>query len=72
MTSKERWLAALKRQKPDRIPMDYWATAEATEKLMKYLGVNIESALFKKLHIDHPVTVGAKYIGPSIPKFPDR
>ncbi len=35
MTSKERWLAVLNRQKPDRIPMDYWATAETTEKLMQ-------------------------------------
>ena len=32
MTSRERWLAVLKHEKPDRIPMDYWATGEATEK----------------------------------------
>ena len=38
MTPKERWLAVLNREKPDRIPMDYWATGEATEKVMKYLG----------------------------------
>ena len=64
MTGKERWLAVLKRQKPDRIPMDYWATAEATAKLMKYLDVNSEESLFKRLHIDNPVTVGPKYGGP--------
>ncbi len=64
MAPKERWLAVLKRQKPDRIPMDYWATPEATEKLMKYLGVATETGLFKKLHIDRPVFVGPKYIGP--------
>lgn len=46
MTGKERWLAVLKRKKPDRIPMDYWATPEATEKLMKYLGLDTETALF--------------------------
>ncbi len=38
MTGRERWLAVLNRQKPDRIPMDYWATPEVIEKLMKYLG----------------------------------
>jgi len=46
MTPKERWLAVLTRKKPDRIPMDYWSTAEATEKVMKYLGVNSQEALF--------------------------
>jgi len=71
MTPKERWLAVLKRQKPDRIPMDYWATAEATEKLMKYLGVDSQESLFKRLHIDHPVTVAPKYTGPAIPKDSD-
>ena len=24
MTPRERWLAVLRRQKPDRIPTDYW------------------------------------------------
>lgn len=24
MTPKERWLAVLRHEKPDRIPMDYW------------------------------------------------
>ena len=38
MTPKERWLAVLNGQKPDRVPMDYWATTEATEKLVKHLG----------------------------------
>jgi len=37
MTPRERWLAVLNRQKPDRVPMDYWATPEATGKLMRYL-----------------------------------
>ena len=60
MTPRERWLAVLNREKPDRIPMDYWATAEATQKLMKYLGCENEDALFEKLHIDHPFTVGPK------------
>ncbi|RKY73743.1 MAG: uroporphyrinogen-III decarboxylase-like protein [Candidatus Latescibacterota bacterium] len=71
MTPRERWLAVLKRQKPDRVPMDYWATREATEKLMKYLGCEDERALFERLHIDRVVTVGPKYVGPSLPKDTD-
>lgn len=63
MTPRERWLAVLKRQKPDRIPMDYWATAEATEKLLKHLGCDFDT-MIQKLHIDLPVRVGPQYAGP--------
>jgi uroporphyrinogen decarboxylase len=38
MTPRERWLAVLTRQKPDRVPMDYWATPEFTASLLRYLG----------------------------------
>jgi len=71
MTSKERWLAVLNRQKPDRIPMDYWATAEVTKKLMQYLGCENENALFKQLHIDNGFSVEPGYIGPPIPNGAD-
>ena len=29
MTPRERWLAVLNGEMPDRLPMDYWATGEA-------------------------------------------
>lgn len=66
MTSKERWLAVLRRETPDRIPMDYWATPEATQNVMKYLGCSTEEELFKRLHIDRPYTVEPAYIGPAL------
>ena len=71
MTPRERWLAVLKRQKPDRVPMDYWATQEATEKLMKYLGCEDEQVLVEHLHIDRVVSVGPKYVGPTLPEDTD-
>ena len=71
MTSRERWLAVLEREKPDRIPMDYWATGEATEKLAKHLGCQSEEELFRRLHIDHPVDAGPRYVGPSLPEGTD-
>ncbi len=71
MTSKERWLAVLKRQKPDRIPMDYWATPEVNEKLMKHLGLANMDEVFKKLHIDRPHGVGPEYTGPKPPQGTD-
>jgi len=68
MTPRERWLAVLNRQKPDRIPMDYWATPEATRKLMRYLKCESEEELFKRLHIDHVIDVHPEYVGPALPK----
>lgn len=66
MTPKERWLAVLRRETPDRLPMDYWATAEATQNLMAYLQVKTETEMYRALHIDRLVTVGPAYVGPPI------
>jgi len=67
MTPRERWLAVLNRQTPDRIPMDYCATSEATAKLLQYLGCDYDEML-SRLHIDSLVGVGGRYVGPSIPE----
>jgi len=66
MTPRERWLAVLRHEKPDRVPMDYWATGEATQKLMKYLGCSDVWEMYRRLHIDPVITVQPKYIGPPI------
>jgi len=71
MTQRERWLAVLNGEVPDRVPMDYRATKETDEKLMRHLGCATMSEVFKKLHIDEVVTVGPKYIGPPIPPDED-
>jgi uroporphyrinogen decarboxylase len=64
MSPRERWQAVLERQEPDRIPMDYWGTAEASEKLVKHLGcANLNQAL-AQLHVDPPLGVGPRYGGP--------
>lgn len=63
MSPRERWLAVLKRQTPDRVPMDYWATAEATAKLCQHLGCDANE-MCRRLHIDQPLTVSARYVGP--------
>ena len=66
MTPRERWLAVLNHQTPDRVPTDYWATAEATSKLMEYLGCATEDEMFRCLHIDRPVRVAPRYVGPPV------
>ncbi len=76
MTPRERWLAVLRREKPDRVPMDYWATGEATQKLLRYcgahLGVSERDEVFRRLHIDAPVTVGPRYVGPELGEGTDE
>ena len=71
MTPKERWLAVLAGEQPDRTPMDYWATAEATAKLMRHLGVAAEREMYEKLHIDQVINVGPAYAGPPLPADAD-
>ena len=61
MTPVERWLAVLRREKPDRVPMDYWATDEVTEKLKKHLGVETFEEMCDKLHIDYPINIGPEF-----------
>ena len=43
MTPRERWLAVFQRQKPDRVPMDYWSTPEFSAKLIQHMGLSRRS-----------------------------
>jgi uroporphyrinogen decarboxylase len=71
MTPRERWLAVLTRQMPDRVPMDYWGTPEMSEKLLRHMGcVDLDEAL-GRLHVDRPLSVGPLYVGPAIPEDED-
>jgi uroporphyrinogen decarboxylase len=56
-------MAVLTRQKPDRVPTDYWATGEFNEALCAHLGCSLGEA-FERLHIDKPAGVGDRYVGP--------
>ncbi len=67
MTSRERWLAVLQGTKPDRLPTDYWATPEASQKLMDYLGCESLEQIYERLYIDRPYAVGGRYVGPQVP-----
>ena len=71
MTQKERWLAVVNREQPDRIPMYYRATSEATEKLLKHMGCRSGDEMFERLHIDRMFGVGPRYVGPPPPAGED-
>jgi uroporphyrinogen decarboxylase len=65
MTPRERWLAVLSGTKPDRVPMDYWGTPEATARVMAHLACSSWPELVAKLHLDTPVGVEPAYTGPA-------
>jgi len=52
MTPRQRWLAILAGKTPDRIPTDYQATAEVTERLKTDLGCAADDDLWRRLHVD--------------------
>ena len=72
MTPKERWLAVLSGEPTDRVPTDYWATAEADQKLREYLGCETLDELCEILHIDQLVKVGGRYAGPELAEDEDE
>ncbi len=71
MTPKERWLAVLQRRRPDRVPMEHWATTEANERLVEHMGCRDIQEALETLHVDQAVTVSGKYVGPKIPQDED-
>ena len=59
MTPRERWMALLAGEKPDRVPTDYWATSEVTERLLRDLACADVDELYRRLHIDAVLDVSA-------------
>jgi len=68
MTARERWEAVLRRETPDRIPMDFWGTPEIIEKLTAFLQCNSWQEAAQQLHIDYVITPYPRYNGPSLPE----
>jgi uroporphyrinogen decarboxylase len=58
MTPRERVLAILNREQVDRIPVDFWCTAEVLNDLFDYFGVTEQLALFKAMQVDKIVAGG--------------
>jgi uroporphyrinogen decarboxylase len=71
MTPRERWEAVLRREKPDRVPLGWSATAEAAEKVMAHIGAPDIEALFDHFHIDRIHSASPRYVGPEIPEGRD-
>jgi uroporphyrinogen decarboxylase len=68
MTPRERWLALLEGKPVDRVPTDYQATPEVTERLLLEMECPDEEALWAKLHIDARRIVEPKWTPPEPPE----
>lgn len=66
MTPKERWLAVLNHELPDRIPMDFWGTPEVWDMLKQHFGVTENLEVMKRLRVDYLIPVAPRYVGPTL------
>ena len=65
MSHKERVLATLNNQQPDRVPFFYWSVPEFTEKMIKHFGFSDIDEMLKFLDVDFRC-VEPDYIGPEL------
>lgn len=66
MTPKERWLAVLNGEKPDRLPMDFWGTPEVWDRLRRHFGCAENLDVMARMHVDYLVPVAPRYSGPPL------
>lgn len=66
MTPRERWLAAIDHEPADRVPTDFWGTDEVQRSLMEHLRLGSMDQVYERLHIDKPISVGPRYVGPPL------
>ncbi|MBI9102697.1 MAG: hypothetical protein JEY99_09790 [Spirochaetales bacterium] len=63
MNSRDRILAVLNRETPDRTPVDIWLVPELVEKFKKKLGVENEMDIYRKLNVDKIAWLEIPYRG---------
>ncbi|MCD6335574.1 MAG: hypothetical protein J7M27_09620 [Candidatus Latescibacteria bacterium] len=71
MTSKQRVLTAIGHQEPDRVPVDYWAAPEITERLLHHFGLADKEALLRRLDVDLRTIPGPSYAGQELKTYQD-
>ncbi len=71
MDSRSRVVATLRHEEPDRIPIDYWANAEVTERLLRHYGAPDKEALLQTLGVDLRYVMGPSFVGLQMKKHDD-
>jgi uroporphyrinogen decarboxylase len=68
---RERVLAAVSHEEPDRVPCDYWAVPEVTERLLAELGLATREELLESLGVDLRYVEGPSFAGQERRVHPD-
>ena len=63
MNSRERVLAVLNRETPDRVPVDIWLVPELVEAFKQKLGVDDELDIYRTFDVDKIAWLGIPYKG---------
>ena len=71
LTSAERVRTAIAHREPDRVPIDFWATAEVIQRLQDHFGLPDREALLQFLGVDFRVHRGPSYAGLEIRRHSD-
>lgn len=71
MNHRERVLTALSHQRPDRLPRDYWATQEVTERLLQHLNLSDRESLLRHFGFDLRTVEGPACVGQTFRRHPD-
>ena len=72
MTPRERWLAVLRREAPDRVPMDYWGTPETSAFLRRHLGCRTIAPDARPAPRRFRGQGRPRYVGPRLPRMTDE
>lgn len=64
MDARQRVALALDHKQPDRVPIDYWATAGVNARLLDHLGLSTQEELLQHFDVDFRYIEGPKYVGP--------
>ena len=63
MGSHARVMTCLAHREPDRVPIDFWAVAEISDRLRRHYGLPDTEALLTHLGVDFRVVRGPSYVG---------
>lgn len=70
MDARTRVRMAVAHREPDRVPCDYWAAPEVTERLCLELGLAGEEALLRRLGVDLRYVEGPAFVGQERQRHP--
>ncbi|MFH1007275.1 MAG: uroporphyrinogen decarboxylase family protein [Candidatus Latescibacterota bacterium] len=71
MNPRDRVLTAMDHREPDRVPIDFWAASEVTERLARHFGLTDKEALLQRLGVDLRTIEGPSYAGQELRQLED-